>query len=72
MEFPRRIGPTEAQNRLFPSNPQLARAISRIGPRSYQEFVIDYWNQNEGVPEDFGSALLSVPAVNAAWRRQTA
>jgi hypothetical protein len=59
-------------DRLYPKNPQLAKLLVNMGPRSFQEYVIDYWNQNERLPDDFGSMLVSGPAVNAAWRRAAA
>jgi hypothetical protein len=66
------IGLQEAEERLVPKNPRLARLVAGVGPRSYQEYVIDYWNQNEAVPDDLGSVLLSSPAVHTGWRRRAA
>jgi hypothetical protein len=63
----------EIETRLFPENNQLSRLSAQVGPRSYQEFVIDYWNQNERLPDDFaGTALSAGPNINVAWRHAAA
>ena len=58
----------ELDQRLTPSNPQLAKLAASLYSRAFQKEVIRLWNKKGVVPMGIAAAILS-PLGSALWRR---